>query len=167
MVEVEYSLVECGVRACLPRQDVFQDGCLPNLDRPEVALKKHVVTRSPRAADNERSSLSNAHWRNEIGVRRYLAASFTADHPVQDFSHYFIVTFTSPPSHDCAQQSGRHDDRGPSPGVARLKTAALLQNPGQAREDDEKVVRVAWRQCDTRDTVGSDHAQAQRTAPGG
>src|SRR6187431_527253 len=34
--------------------------------------------------------------------------------------------------------------------------------PSHARDCNEKVIRVVWRQCDTRDTVENNHGQAQR-----
>ena len=37
----------------------------------------------------------------------------------------------------------------------------FFASPAAARDCNEKV-RVAWRQCDTRDTVTNDHGQAQR-----
>ena len=38
----------------------------------------------------------------------------------------------------------------------------LPRIPSRARDCNEKVVRIAWRQCNTKDTVRRFHAQAQR-----
>lgn len=51
-----------------------------------------------------------------------------------------------------------------SSGIGAIFFFALRDQPMSAMKKEKCVyVRVVWRQCDTRDTVDTDHIQAQRT----
>ena len=56
-------------------------------------------------------------------------------------------------SHSCSLSSAQ-----------QTQEMLFFASPAAAGDCNEKRFRVAWRQCDTRDTVVSDHGQAQREA---
>lgn len=49
--------------------------------------------------------------------------------------------------------------------TVKIPTLDLPYNPEQARDSNESDVRVTWRQCNTRDTVGAIMGKPRGCAP--
>ena len=80
----------------------------------------------------------------------------------------FIVSNATRSSHTASSRHVQFATAGKAikscaqPCSFRAKEVFFLASRAKAQEYNEKKVRVAWRQCNTRDTVEDDHRQAQR-----